>query len=154
MTKSYKTSVIALVLASFAPPLWAASIKAQPGLWKVTVTARRNGQSNLPHTSEHCLTQKEIDTFSDKFANAQKISPEENCQRASFNETATTVDWKYTCTGKFNMTSEGSVKFDKPTHYVGTVSMNGNLMGHDISNSTTMEGTRIGECTGKEAGSH
>lgn len=146
--------MIALVLASFASPLWAASIKAQPGLWKVTVTARRNGQSNLPHTSEHCLTQKEIDTFSDKFANAQKISPEENCQRASFNETATTVDWKYTCTGKFNMTSEGSVKFDKPTHYVGTVSMNGNLMGHDISNSTTMEGTRIGECTGKEAGSH
>lgn len=154
MTKSRRNALIALVVSLLAPSVWAASIKAQPGLWKVTVTTTRSGQSTPPHTSEHCLTQKELDTFSDKFANAQKISPEENCQRASFNQTATSVDWKYTCTGKFNMTSEGAVKFDKPTHYTGVVTMNGVLSGHDISNSTAMEGTRIGECTGKEAGSH
>ena len=102
----------------------------------------------------HCVTQKEIDEFANRLSQPSQHSPEENCRRTSFHESATAVDWKYECTGKFTMNSEGSIKFDNPSHYTGNVKMTGNVMGQAIDNSAMMEGRRIGECTGKEGDAH
>jgi Protein of unknown function (DUF3617) len=52
------------------------------------------------------------------------------------------------------MVSEGSIKFDSPTHYTGTIKMNGSANGAPITNSLTMEGTRLGACTDAPGAAH
>ena len=71
---------------------------------------------------------------------------EENCQRTSFRETSSAVDWKYECTGKFSISRSGSIKFDTASHYTGILKMTGNMMGQMIDESSIMEGTRLGAC--------
>lgn len=120
-----------------------------------TVTSHRGTVPQPPHMRAHCVTQKDIDNFANGLAEQSQHYPDENCQRTSFHESSTEVDWKYECTGKFTMTREGSIKFDSPSHYKGTLKMSGNVMGQTIDNSSMMEGTRIGACPpGTEGGAH
>ena len=161
MRKQITWALIAIAALASASAAVAGSLKVEPGLWKITVTShgasKHGGATAQPtRTRTHCITQKEIDNFANKLAEAQQArhTPDENCQRTSFHETSSAVDWKYACTGKFTMTSEGSIKFDSPSHYTGSLKMNGNLMGRAIDNSSTMEGTRVGACTGNQGGAH
>lgn len=45
---------------------------------------------------------------------------------------------------------DGSILFDSPQHYTGTIKMAGDMMGHPVNNVVHLEGRRIGACTGKE----
>lgn len=153
MTKKVTSTLIAIAALAFASVGLAGSLKVEPGLWKSTITTSRKGKSATPHTSQRCVTQQDIDDFGNKLGE-QHYSPQANCQRTSFKETSNSVDFKYECTGQFTLTSQGSIKFDSPTHYMGTITVNGNVMGHPMDNSTTMEGTRVGACTGNEGGAN
>ena len=152
MTNKLALSLTMLLALSFAASGWAGSLKVEPGLWKATVTTNRGGQPAAPHTNEHCITQQDIDDFGNKLATPHN-SPQANCQRTSFKETSNSVDFKYECTGQFAMTSEGSIKFDSPAHYTGTVKTKGDMMGHPFDATTAMEGTRVGTCPPNGSGS-
>jgi Protein of unknown function (DUF3617) len=152
MTKPTTSALIAMVALASASAAWAGTLKVEPGLWKTTV-----GTVSGPVRSKtHCITQKEIDNFANMLAEVQKArhTPEEDCYRTAFKETTTSVEWKYECKGKFTMTSEGSIKFDKPSHYNGKVRMAGNVTGQAVDNTSIMEGTRLGPCAGNEGDAH
>lgn len=135
---------IAMVLA-FAASTPAGELKAKPGQWKVTVTTNQNGQAGTPQTRMDCVSQDQIDNLATTLSKPGGGSPP-NCKQTNFRESANSVNWKYECSGQFTVTNEGSLKFDSPTHYTGTVKTTGNIMGHPMNTMTTMEGTRVGEC--------
>jgi uncharacterized protein DUF3617 len=156
MRKTLAVTLIGAAALTTAPSTLAGTPKAEPGAWKITVTVTRNGRSDAPRTDTICLTKDQVQSLSTKLSEPRG-SPGEKCLRTSFNETDSTLDWKYQCTGEFSMDTDGSIKFDSPTHYTGTMKITGTIMGHSIDSSSAMEGTRIGDCTGKEgapAGQH
>ena len=153
LTFTLASALIAMAAFASASSVWAGALKVQPGLWKTTVTASSNGQTMPPHAEERCITQKEIDDFGNKLAETTN-APHESCQRTAFKETSNTVEFKYECTGQFAMNGEGDFKFDRPGHYTGKVTTKGNIMGQEINNSSAMEGTRVGDCTAKDAMAH
>ncbi len=156
MRKTLAVMLIGAAALATAPSSLAGMLKAEPGAWKITVNVTRDGQPDAPRTNTTCVTKDQVQDLSTRLS-APRGSPGEKCVRTSFNETDSTLDWKYQCTGEFSINSDGSIKFDSPTHYTGTMKTAGTVMGHSIDSSSTMEGTRIGDCTGKEgtpAGPH
>jgi len=137
----------ALALASAAA---AVPLDAQPGAWKVTVSTTRNGKSiGEPKVSTTCITRDQLDNLSDKLAKPRSTQSEE-CTRASFDQTATTVDWKYQCKGEYTIYTIGSLKFDSPTHYSGTMKTGSITGGQTVDTVSTIDAVRTGECTGNE----
>lgn len=136
-------SAAALMLAG---TLHAGTLNVKTGLWKTTTTSVRNGQSMPPRTQTRCVTQKDLDDLSKTFSQGQIAK--DQCKRADFTETKSSLHWKYICSGQFQMVAEGNLKFDGPSHYTGEVTAKGNVMGHEMNNETKMVGERVGECTG------
>ena len=134
----------ALALVSTAQ---AESVKIDPGQWKNTMTSTRNGQTSAPHSGSHCVTQEDADNFSTSVV-APFTSQQPNCSRTLFKETAKSLDFKYHCTGASPATIEGSIKFDSSTHYSGTIKDKATAGGQPVENTFTMEGSRLGDCTG------
>ena len=150
MTMNATLTSIAIAIIAGAGVASAGVLKAQPGLWEAAMTQQRAGKPPATRTQTRCITQQEIDSLADKFAKPPPPSPHETCKQSNFKETISSIDWKMDCTGQFAMTNEGSVKFDKLTHYSGTIKMHGIANGNPIDYTVTMEGHRVGECTGKE----
>ena len=142
MTKAITSALIAIAGLGFASSGWGGALKVEPGLWMTTVIQH----GGPPRRNSHCVTQEEIDGFANLMAQPSRHSGEENCLRTSFHETATAVDWKYACTGKFTVTQEGSIKFDRASHYTGTIKTTGSMNGKAINDSSSMEGLRLGAC--------
>jgi hypothetical protein len=151
MRKTISAGLIAIAMMAVASSGWATALKVEPGLWKTSVTAHHGATSVPPQIRTHCVTQKDIDDFTAGLMLQSQTTANENCERTSFHRSATEVDWKYECTGRFTVTREGSIKFDAASHYTGVLKMTGNLMGQTIDESSIMEGTRVGDCPGKDA---
>ena len=142
---------IGIAIIAGAAVAGAGTLKAQPGMWEAAMTQQRAGKPPATRTQTRCITQQEIDSLADKFAKPPPPSPQETCKQTNFKETSSSIDWKMDCTGRFAMTNEGSINFDKLTHYSGTIKMHGIANGKPIDYAVTMEGHRVGECTGKES---
>ena len=141
---------IGIAIIAAATGASAGTVKAQPGQWEVAMTQQRAGQPPATRTQTRCITQQEIDSLADKFAKPP-VSAQETCKQTSFKETVNSIDWKMDCTGQITMTNQGSIKFDTLTHYTGSIKMNGVVKGNAVERVVTMEGHRVGECTGKES---
>jgi len=150
MRKNILGIAVATVLAtaSFAR---AAHFIAEPGLWRGTSKMESNGQNIPMRSHDHCVTAKEMDDEMKKFSQGpMRNTPEETCKKVKFEQTYSTIKWRVECTGKMQMEGDGSVVFDSGSHYTGTVTMTGNMMGRPINNVVHLEGQRIGACTGNE----
>ena len=110
------------------------------------------GQPPAKRNQTRCITQTEIDGLAEKFAKPPATTPQETCKQTNFQETSNSIDWKMECTGQTTMSNEGSIKFDKLTHYSGTIKMRGNVKGTPVDRSVTMEGHRVGECPKESPG--
>jgi hypothetical protein len=157
MRQTIFSGLIAIATLAVASLGWAGALKVDPGMWKTSMTLHHGATAALPQIRTHCVTQKDIDDFANGLMLKSENFPAESCQRTSFHESASEVDWKYECTGRATITREGSIKFDTTSHYTGTLKMTGTMMGTNMLNtvideSSVMEGTRIGACTGKEGG--
>jgi hypothetical protein len=141
---------IAIAIIAGATVAGAGTVKAQPGLWKAAMTQKRSGQPAVRRVQTRCITQEEIDGLAQKFAKPPPNSPQETCKQTNFKETIDSIDWKMDCTGQFAMSNEGSIKFDKLSHYSGTIKMHGTMNGNPVESEIIVEGRRVGECTGKE----
>lgn len=141
------TLLIAVAVASAAR---AEKLKVQPGWWKTTETTTKNGKTKPERSSNHCVTQEEIDGLGEKFA--VPVGKQVTCSRLLFKETATSLDLKFECTGDYTLTREASLKFTSPTHYTGRMHTTGQRNNRTLDATTTLESTRIGECPAFQAG--
>ena len=138
----------ALAITSYAR---AAHFIAEPGLWRGSSKMESNGQSIPMKSRDRCVTAKEMDDEMKKLSQGpMHNTPEETCKKIKFEQTYSTIKWRVECTGKMQMDGDGSVVFDSASHYTGTVTMTGNMMGRPINNVIHLEGQRIGACTGNE----
>lgn len=95
-----------------------------------------------------CYTEKDVGDFANQLVETQ-YSPrpaDANCKRTAYKETVNSIDWKSECTGKFTMTTEGSVKFDTTGHYKGTVKVKGKAGGNPVDSNIVLEGVRRHAC--------
>jgi len=150
--------VIAIAALGFAGNAFAASINAQPGLWKIKTTA---GGLRVPIT--RCITAADIadrtriakafghpfNLMSSRRPNVLTSNASKTCKFHESNETPDAFTYKNECEGTFSWTEEGSVKFDTPTHYSGDFTLGGDndLDVQPANREIKTEGTRIGDCT-------
>ena len=137
----------ALILIAGSASVWAGGLTAEPGLWKVTVSSGQTGQS---HSDTNCIKKADLDDPGAAFGQPPS-SAQESCKRTKFEQTSSSVVWKFECSGQATMRSEGNVTFDTPTHYTGAIRLVGTVTGHPIDNTIHMEGHRIGECPAASA---
>ena len=133
----------AIVLLVFAPHAYAA--EPQPGQWKTTMKTQVVGQPARETSRMRCLTPEMAKNPGAAFMNDRDNAAQQNCKR-TFNNTASSISWKFECTGEMAMSGTGSMRFDTPTHYTGSVRITGGSAGHVINITTLMEGQRVGDC--------
>ena len=152
--QAIRPGLIALAVFTLASFAQAAVLKVEPGTWATTVTPLTGPTAHTPVMRSRCVTQEQIDGFANMVAQPTQHSPGEDCKRTSFHESTIAVEWKYECTGKFTITREGSIKFDRPAHYTGLITTKGTMMGKDVDDSSAIEGLRLGACSDKQGGEH
>ena len=116
---------------------------AMPGLWKTTYEGL-DAKAPTPAPHWHCADEK-----SDPWLEyAQLQEPKGySCKRVSYERTLSTLKWKLACAGPSSFTSEGSLVFDSPKHYSGTVSLDGSLQDYPWQTRLKVEGNRVAACT-------
>lgn len=124
------------------------NLNAKPGLWKLVNPDVSDGHIH-PASATHCIKSQDIRAHNWLFL-LDPAASDATCTRTVFNAPSNSIEWKFVCSGQASRITEGSVKFDTPEHYTGTLSTKrttvmGNLpLGYTIHT----EGTWIGPCTG------
>ena len=132
---------IILVLAAKAS---ADEFGGLPGLWKTTLHAERSGQTQAPLIQWHCVAEASSPWIS--FAQLD-VPPQVPCKRTDFIRGETSLSWRLECSGQFAVINQGSITFDKPGHYSGTVTLSGTIMGYPINDVVQVEGEHEAACT-------
>ena len=132
---------IVLVLAAQAS---ADEFGGLPGLWKTTLHAKRSGQAQAPLIQWHCVAEASSPWIS--FAQLD-VPPQVPCKRTDFIRGETSLSWRLECSGQFAVINQGSITFDKPGHYSGTVTLSGTIMGYPINDVVQVEGEHEAACT-------
>jgi hypothetical protein len=118
---------------------------AMPGLWKTTFEdLDAKAPAAAPQPRWHCADEQ-ADPWLEY---AQLREPKGySCKRVSFERTLSTLKWKLACEGPSSYTSEGSLVFDSPKHYSGTVTLGGMLQEYPWQTRLKVEGNRVAACT-------
>jgi hypothetical protein len=130
-----------LLLAVRAP---ADEFGGLPGLWKTTLRAERTGQAQAPLVQWHCVAERSSPWIA--FAQLD-VPPGASCKRSNFVRTNTSLRWRLECTGQFAIINQGSITFDSPSHYSGTVMIGGTILGYPIDDVVHVEGQDEAACT-------
>jgi len=117
---------------------------ALPGLWKTTYQLKGAGPTEASQIKWHCVDEDDDPWIS--FAHLQ-VLPQESCKRVGFSHTSSSLKWRLDCTGAYALTNDGSIVFDSPQHYSGTVKLTGALMGYPIDETIRVEGQHRAACT-------
>ncbi|HYL59524.1 MAG TPA: DUF4189 domain-containing protein [Candidatus Acidoferrales bacterium] len=120
---------------------------AKPGLWNLVNQPETHGKLQPAVTSTRCIKPQDIPADNWVFV-LDSAAADATCSRTFFNATSNSIEWRFVCSGPAPRTSAGSIKFDSPEHYAGTVSTKaakttGNLPG-DLLHT---EGKWIAACT-------
>jgi hypothetical protein len=145
MLKKIAASAALLAVFALAPGARADGLDAKPGLWKTTTETESSGTKQPARDLTRCIKPEDIQNASRGFL-LDPAAPNIPCKRTDFHSSATSIDWKYECTGQMPLTNVGSIKFDSPEHYTGTVSIKGSVMGNPIDNVVHMDGKWVGAC--------
>jgi hypothetical protein len=139
-----------------------------PGLWQQTTTTNMNmptmpelppevlaqmQASGVPlpnfnqpqtRTSQYCITPEEI-ANREPFAEDEEM--DENCTQENFQMDDNGMSVDYVCTGEHAGTMHMEYVFVSPTHFTGTMTMQGSGQGVSMNMQTSMEGNWLGaEC--------
>lgn len=134
-------SIIILMLAVKAK---GHEFAATPGLWKTTLRRQHSIQKEPPLVEWHCVAENATPWVA--FARLD-VPPQASCKRINFVRESTSLKWRLECSGQFAITNQGSIVFDKPTHYTGTVMLSGTVMGYPINDVIRVEGEHEAACT-------
>jgi len=135
----------ALLLAALSlrsRPAAADEFMALPGLWKTTITSAAGAAA--PEVQWHC-----VDEDADPWVDFAQIDAAKDaaCTRTSFERTATSLKWQLDCSAPWPVRNEGSIVFDAPAHYSGSVKLKGTLMSYPLDQLVHLEGQRYAACT-------
>jgi hypothetical protein len=152
------TLLIMIAIVAFAGNAFAASLNAQPGLWKIKTTA---GGLRVPIT--RCIIAADIadrtrvakafghpfNLMGSRRPNTPTQGAKQTCNFSEPSQASDSFSYKEECHGQFSATEEGSAKFDTPTHYLGDFTFAGDsdLDVQPGSREIKTDGTRIGDCT-------
>jgi len=125
------------------------SLHAKPGLWKLINQDVSDGQIQPAFTRTSCIKPEDISTDNWVFL-LDAAASDATCRQTDFHTSANSIGWKLVCSGRAPMTRVGSIKFDSPERYTGTVStkgkkMMGNLPFGDVLHT---DGRWVGPCSG------
>ena len=135
---------LACAAALLAVAVPAGAQTPQPGQWTVTLKTQVAGQPARESTNASCITPEMAKNPEAAFASGG-MDAQGNCKK-SFNRSGATFSWQFECTGAMTMTGAGSITFDSPTHYAGSIKVSGNAGGRPIEVTTLMDGRRTGDC--------
>ena len=125
------------------------NLNAKSGLWKTINQSASNGQQQPAVTAAHCIKPQNISAHNWVFL-LDAAADDATCTRMAFNSSSNTIAWKFACRGQSPRTTQGSIKFDTPQHYSGTVSIKGGATANNPSSGDVLhtEGTWVGACIG------
>ena len=138
-------------LTLFAPARAAErdSLKATPGLWKITYHTTVSGQPDPITVKWRCISEEQMDDPSAAFARPAPLHAV--CKRTAYSETTKSINWRYTCSSDTaTLNSQGSITFDTPQHYTGQIKLDGVVMGYPMQNVVAVEGVHRAACTSPE----
>jgi hypothetical protein len=169
MTPSIRlaTGGAALVLGMMVPSIGMAA-EPLPGLWEQTTVTDMSG-ANMPampelspevlaqmqaagiqmpnfsqpqtRTSQYCITPEEI---ANREPLAEDEEMEENCTQENFQSDENGMSADYICTGENAGTMHMEYVFVSPTHFTGTMTLQGTGQGMAMNMQTNIEGNRLG----------
>lgn len=123
------------------------SLNAKPGLWKQIDQEVRDGQIQPALTGTRCIKPEDIPADNWVFL-LDAAASDATCKRTDFHASSNSIEWKFACSGQEPRTREGSIKFDTPEHYTGTVFTKGNVMGNlPLGGVLHIDGKWVGPCT-------
>jgi hypothetical protein len=129
---------------------------AMPGLWRTTYEVDGTAdifdqpRADAPRVVWHCVDEAADPWLA--FAQLQDL-PGMTCRKASQERNSTSLKWQAQCRGPGPDTAadvvevSGSIVFDSPQHYRGSVRISGTLMGYPVQTRSKVEGTRKAACT-------
>jgi hypothetical protein len=125
------------------------TLNAQPGLWKLSNQSVTGGKIQPASTSTRCITPQDIPAHKWMFL-LDTAASDTTCTRTVFNATSNTIDWRFACSGQAPRTTEGSIRFDTPEHYTGTVSTKGTEANANLALGAVIhtDGKWVGACSG------
>lgn len=129
----------ALLLLSRIAAAQADDFGAMPGLWKTTYSLEPGSAGTKPPLQWHCVDE-EADPWQ-AFAQLDAHAPA--CKSATYERTVSSLKWHRACGAG---PSEGSLVFDSPKHYSGTITARGGKAKAPPS-SLRVEGERVAACT-------
>ncbi|HUA32331.1 MAG TPA: DUF4189 domain-containing protein [Candidatus Binataceae bacterium] len=119
------------------------TLNARPGLWRLSSQEIRNGQSAPASTSSRCIQPNQIPPHNWVFF-LDAASSDSACNRTNLSASANTIRWTFDCEGQVQRTTHGSIMFNSPQHYTGTMTtMTGSQSPAD---SIHLDGQWTGPC--------
>jgi Domain of unknown function (DUF4189)/Protein of unknown function (DUF3617) len=124
------------------------NLNAKPGLWKLVNQDVSDGHIQPASTATHCIKPQDIRAHNWVFL-LDPVASDATCTRTVFNAPSNSIEWRFVCSGQASRITEGSIKFDTPEHYTGSLSTKRTKVMGDLPLGDTMhtEGTWIGPCT-------
>jgi len=134
-----RNRIIALAVLLLPVVCAADDFMALPGLWKTSSQSEAE-----PQVLWHC-----VDEDADPWAAFAQFPDEAgmSCARPTQERTSTSLTWKIECKGAEAVTSEGSIVFDSPLHYTGSVRLTRTIVSGPVQSITQIEGKRYAACT-------
>jgi Domain of unknown function (DUF4189)/Protein of unknown function (DUF3617) len=127
------------------------SLNAKPGLWKLINQDVSDGQIQPAFTGTRCIKPKPEDIVADNWVFLlDAAASDATCHQTGIHTSSNSIEWKFVCSGQDPRTREGSVKFDTPGHFTGTVSTKGGkVMGNlPLGRVLHTDGKWVGPCIG------
>jgi hypothetical protein len=119
------------------------TLNARPGMWRVSSEEIRGGQTLPASSQSRCIRPNQIPPHNwVMFLDAS--SSDNSCNRTQLSASANTIRWTFDCEGQTQKTTRGSIMFDSPQHYTGTITT---LTGsQSTSDSARLDGQWTGPC--------
>ncbi len=134
------TLIVGLALVANAQ---VGGLRAEPGLWQMTLRGERNGQTLPVQSHRHCVSPREL---ADPLSAFAPPPPRQSCRRTRLRTSEIGIYWGFECLGQSAIVTDGSITFDSPEHYTGMIGTRGLVKGQQLLETVSIEGQRVGAC--------
>jgi len=117
----------------------------QAGFWKVTSTPEVNGNPAPVQTNMRCMTPADVADL-DKTFSPQTRMQNISCDRVEHEASATSLKWRFQCTGQLTMDVSGAFQFETPQRYTAEVNTKASIGDQQMNSRVKIEAERVGEC--------
>jgi hypothetical protein len=117
----------------------------QAGFWKVTTTPEVNGNPAPTQVNMRCLTPADVADLDQTFSPQTRMQ-NITCERVEHEATATSLKWRFQCTGQLTMDVTGAFRFETPQRYSAQVTTKASIGEQAMNSRVRIEAERAGEC--------